>query len=113
MPIWIEAMDNAERVYNLTISLPRSEDYGLTSQIRRSANSIAANIAEAFGRFHTKDKINFYYFACGSIAETQSHLVYGDRVNYFPEGEAKMLIEGYDELKYKIHKVIKTLKTNE
>jgi len=58
MPIWQKAMDIAVRIFNLTESLPRKEDYGFTSQIRRSALSISANIAEAYGRNHTFDKIN-------------------------------------------------------
>ena len=56
-------MDIAEQVFNLTDKLPKKEDYGFTSQVRRSALSISANIAEAYGRNHTLDKINFYYFA--------------------------------------------------
>lgn len=83
MPIWKKAMAVAERIFTLSEKLPKKEDYGLTSQIRRSALSISANIAEAYGRNHTFDKINFYYFARGSITETQSHLEYGMRVGYF------------------------------
>lgn len=45
MPVWQKAMDLSVEVFNLTTSLPRSEDYGLTSQIRRATNSISANIA--------------------------------------------------------------------
>jgi len=74
MPIWKEAMNIAEQIFTITDNLPRKEDYGFTSQIRRAALSISANIAEAFGRNHTLDKINFYYFARGSLTETQSHL---------------------------------------
>ena len=60
MPVWQLAMEIAEKVYALTDSLPRKEDYGFTSQVRRSALSISANIAEGFGRKHSLDKINFY-----------------------------------------------------
>jgi len=86
-PIWQDAMEIAVEIFFLTERLPRKEDYGLTSQIRRSAASISANIAEAFGRQHSKDKINFYWFSRGSITETMSHLEYGNRVNYFSEEE--------------------------
>lgn len=88
MPVWQQAIDVAERIFGLTEGLPRKEDYGFTSQIRRSALSIAANIAEAFGRNHTYDKINFYYISRGSVAETQSHLEYGRRVGYIAEEDA-------------------------
>ena len=83
MPIWKEAMQVAELTFRLTDILPKKEDYGLTSQLRRAALSVSGNIAEAFGRYHVSDKINFYYYARGSATETMSHLEYGRRVGYF------------------------------
>jgi len=89
MPIWKKAMELAVKIYSLTDKLPRKEDFGLTSQIRDSALSISGNIAEGFGRKHTKDKLNFYYNARGSLSETKSHLIYGHKVGYFTETEFK------------------------
>ena len=86
-------MELAERVFALTETLPKKEDYGLTSQIRRSALSVPGNIAEGFGRRHTKDKLNFYYMSRGSLAETKSHLIYGFKVGYFQESELSELLE--------------------
>jgi len=83
MPIWQKAMDLAVKIFNLTEDLPRKEDYGLTSQIRDSGLSVSGNVAEGFGRKHTKDKLNFYYNSRGSLAETKSHLIYGNKVGYF------------------------------
>ncbi|HCJ65802.1 MAG TPA: four helix bundle protein, partial [Elusimicrobia bacterium] len=82
MPVWQKAMQLAVKIFKLTDKLPRKEDYGLTSQIRRSALSISGNLAEGFGRKHTKDKLNFYYDSRGSLAETKSHLIYGYKVEY-------------------------------
>jgi len=59
MPVWQLAMEIAVKSHALTDTLPKKEDYGFTSQIRRSALSISANIAEGFGRKHTLDKVNF------------------------------------------------------
>ncbi len=56
-------MEMAESVFRRTKSLPKKEDYGLTSQIRRASLSISANSAEAFVRYHGNDTINFYYFS--------------------------------------------------
>ncbi len=110
MPIWKNAMDISEKVFKLTEILPKKEDYGLTSQIRRSALSIPANVAEAYGRNHTLDKINFYYFARGSVTETQNHLEYGKRVGYFN----KEIVEKLDRQLFKIYndlnKIVVTLK---
>ncbi len=76
MPVWQKAMDMAVEIFFLTEGLPRREDCSLTSQIRRSSLSVPGNISEGFGRKHTKEKLNFYYDARGSLAETKSHLIY-------------------------------------
>lgn len=110
MPIWNEAMEIAELVFRLTELLPKKEDYGLTSQIRRAALSISANIAEAFGRYHINDKINFYYFSRGSIAETQSHFEYGVRVGYFNQEDVKSIDLKLSNLYESINRLIKSLK---
>ena len=110
MPIWKEAMNIAEKIFYITDNLPKKEDYGFTSQIRRSALSISANISEAYGRNHTLDKINFYYFARGSVTETQSHLEYGKRVKYFAESSVEELDEKLNRLYADINKIIKTIR---
>ena len=112
MPVWQSAMNVAVKIFELTESLPRKEDYGFTSQIRKSALSISANIAEAFGREHTLDKINFYYFARGSLTETQSHLYYGQRVSYFANDTVRELDLTLASLHNDLNKLIRTLKAN-
>ena len=73
MPVWQKAHRLAIEVFKLTTRLPRSEDYGLTSQIRKSSNGAAACIAEGFGRSTKRDKSNIYSIARGSSYETQNH----------------------------------------
>jgi four helix bundle protein len=107
MPIWQDSLDIAVKIFEIIELFPRKEDYGLTSQIRRSALSISANIAEAFGRNHTKDKINFYYHARGSVTETQSHLIYCEKANYINIKIVNILIEELDEICLSINKIIK------
>jgi len=87
MTVWQKAMDLAVIIFKLTEKLPRKEDYGLTSQIRRSTLSISGNLAEGFSRKHTKDKLNFYYNSHASLTETKNHLIYGYRVEYFSKIE--------------------------
>ncbi|MFQ5848836.1 MAG: four helix bundle protein [Candidatus Methylomirabilales bacterium] len=53
-------MELAVRIHETTQAFPKKEDYGVTSQLRRAALSVSANIAEAFGRYHHADKLNFY-----------------------------------------------------
>ena len=111
MPVWQQAMQVAERVYAVTEHLPRKEDYGLTSQIRRSALSISANIAEAFGRMHLLDKVNFYYHARGSLTETQSHIEYSKRVGYLTAEVADSLDDALSGLHVEINKIVVTSKS--
>ena len=109
MPVWQTAMDIAVKTFRLTEKLPRKEDYGLTSQIRRSALSISGNIAEAFGRKHTKNKVNFYYFARGSITETQSHVEYARKVGYINSKSSEEIDSRLGMLVHDLNKVIATL----
>jgi four helix bundle protein len=110
MPVWQDAMAVAEQIFAITDKLPRKEDYGFTSQVRRAALSVSANIAEAFGRNHTLDKINFYYVARGSVTETQSHLEYGKRVGYLSATVACDLSEKLDQVHTEINRVISSLR---
>lgn len=109
MPVWDQAMKLSSEIYNLSIRLPKSEDYGLTSQIRRAANSVSANIAEGFGRSTAKDKAHFYIVAKGSAYETQNHLIYGNRVGYFDINEVEPLLSQYSELIKGLNKINKSL----
>jgi four helix bundle protein len=92
-PVWQKAMELAVKVFEMTEKLPRKEDYGLTSQIRRSSLSVSGNIADGFGRKHPKDKANFYYDARGPLYETKSHLIYGYKVKYFIKNDFEISIE--------------------
>jgi len=110
MPVWNDAMEIAEEIHALTERLPAKEDFGLTAQLRRAALSISANIAEAYGRNHTADKINFYYFARGSATETQSHLEYAKRVKYFTADTIAGLNNKLNKIYNDLNKVIIALK---
>ena len=83
MSVWEKEMTVGEKCFYISENLSRKEDYALTSQIRRSAKSISANIAEGFGRLTSKDKSHFYIMARGSATETKSHLIHGGRLKYF------------------------------
>ena len=110
MPVWQNAIELAETLHALTDALPKKEEYGFTSQIRRSALSISANIAEAYGRKHILDKINFYYHARGSVTETQSHLEYGKRVGYLRTEDSERIDSNLDKLYHQINKIVTELR---
>ncbi len=107
---WNHAMEIANAIFLLTNDLPRKEDYGLTSQLRRASVSISANIAEAFGRSSSADKNKFYDYARGSAFETKSLLLYGIKVNYFTKEDTLKLIELIEMTIHEINKVKMTIK---
>ena len=86
-------------IYKETRKFPDDERFGLTSQIRRSASSITANIAEGFGRKYKKDRNKFFQIANGSNMETQNHLILSKDLEYISKEkfeELKILVwEGY------------------
>lgn len=76
------AMDLAPLAYGVAKSLPRVETYGLGDQIRRSAVSIAANLAEGQARQHTGEFLQFTCIARGSVAELDTLLLLCERLGY-------------------------------
>jgi len=81
---WKNAIDLAVVTYEISRSWPRAETYGLTSQIRRAAVSVAANIAEGQGRRGRKEFLHFLNIAIGSLCEMETHLVVARRIGYVP-----------------------------
>jgi four helix bundle protein len=82
------ADDLAVAVYEVSKSFPREETYGITSQIRRSATSVAANIVEGASRESAKDYAHFLQIARGSLAETQYFLHLAKRLGFLDEAKA-------------------------
>ena len=83
--VWKKAHANTLEVYKLTRSFPDDERYGLTSQMRRAARSIAANIAEAFGRRKPLDKARVYNISEGSNEELKYLLILAKDLGYTKE----------------------------
>ena len=75
LEVWRESHDLVLKIYVLTRQLPAEERFGLTSQMRRAAVSIPANIAEGFKRKGKKDKCNFYNIAAASLEEIRYYLI--------------------------------------
>jgi four helix bundle protein len=80
--VWSQAMDLSEQIYSATREFPRDEVYGLTAQLRRASVSIAANIAEGAGRYHTREFIHFLYVSRGSLFEVMTLLTLVRRLGY-------------------------------
>jgi four helix bundle protein len=81
LKVWQVGMEIAELCYVLTRNFPRDELYGMTSQIRRAATAIPANIAEGYGRGHRGEYLQFLSIANGSLKELETHLLLAVRVH--------------------------------
>jgi four helix bundle protein len=74
LKVWQEAMVLVKTVYEVTNALPPEEKYGLVSQMRRAAVSVPSNIAEGAARQSTKESIQFYMIARGSLSELDTQI---------------------------------------
>jgi four helix bundle protein len=92
--VWQRGMALVEAVYRETRSFPRSEVYGLVSQMRRAAVSVPANVAEGHGRRHRKEYLHFLSTAHGSLMELETHVVIAERLGYLhPQARERLLSE--------------------
>ena len=88
---WRLADDLAVHVYEMTRSFPREEIYGVTSQIRRAACSVAANLVEGSSRESQKEWLHFLHVARGSLSEVLYFVHLSRRLGYWQEAEAEQL----------------------
>ena len=98
LKVWRRSLDWAEAIYEATAHWPRDERFGLISQIRRSAISVASNIAEGAARRSTGEFIQFVGIAQGSLAEAETQLFLAQRLGYVPANDANALLATADEI---------------
>jgi four helix bundle protein len=108
LEVWNVAMDLAAWCYGATRQFPREEMFGLTSQIRRAASSIPANIAEGHGRNSTREFLRHLSIARGSLMELETHVLLAVRVNRMEPTESKPLLE----LAERVGRMLYNLKTS-
>ena len=87
LEVYKHSLDLVEWIYQLTASFPSSENFGLTSQLRRASVSLPSNIAEGSSRGSTKDFIRFLNMASGSLAEIETQLIIAERIGYITFSE--------------------------
>ncbi|MCA0059730.1 MULTISPECIES: four helix bundle protein [unclassified Mesorhizobium] len=90
--VWQQAMDLAVAVYSSTKSWPKEELYGLTSQVRRSASSVPANIAEGYGREIRGSYQQFLRIAQGSLKELETQLLIAERTGIASQAATASLL---------------------
>lgn len=96
--VWQKAISFVEAIYRVTEEFPRSEIYGLTSQLRRAAVSVPSNIAEGQGRSTTRDFLHFLSMAQGSLMEVETQITIAQRLRYLNEQVETQLLEATAEI---------------
>jgi four helix bundle protein len=95
--VWQQSMDLAETIYQITKTFPDTERYGLISQLRRAAASVASNIAEG----HTRslgDYIRHLLISNGSLAEIETQLILSQRLGILSTADADQLLRACEQL---------------
>lgn len=104
--VWQKAMTLTKQVYASTAGFPKSELYGLTSQMRRCAVSIPSNIAEGYGRGTNRELVHFLYISLGSSNELETQLILAQEFAYLSEGEADSLMQMNNDVRKMLSSLI-------
>jgi four helix bundle protein len=99
----------AETCYRLTAQFPRDELFGLTSQVRRAAASISANIAEGHGRENTGSFIQSLRVSQGSLKELETHLILAERVGILARPDLEPVLSRSESLGKMVRALIRSL----
>jgi four helix bundle protein len=110
--VWQEAMSLVEDCYRITKDLPRDELFGATSQIRRSAVSIPANVAEGYGRDSKGSYVSFLKIAQGSLKELETHLILAQRLKLGSFELAEQLLGRCDTVGRMLFGLIRRVQTS-
>ncbi|MBC35342.1 MAG: four helix bundle protein [Bacteroidetes bacterium] len=107
LDIWKLSIDLTVRIYTLTKSFPKEENYVLTHQIRKSSVSVPSNIAEGAGRKNKKENLHFLNISVGSLTELETQLIIAERLDFCNSTEALLLL---GKLKSKLLNYMKYLR---
>lgn len=109
LKIWQKGIEIADKIYSITDGFPKSELYGLVSQMRKASVSISSNIAEGFVRNHNKEYKQFLYISLGSCAELDTQLIISHKRNYVTNKDLEYLAEEINHESRMIVSLIKKL----
>lgn len=108
-----KADELAFEVYKITKDFPKEEVFGITSQARRAALSVPANIAEGYARRGVKEKLHFFNISQGSLVELEYFIEFSKKLNYISDNDFNKLISQKEEVGRLLHGFIKSLKPDD
>ncbi len=110
LEVWHKAHSLTLQLYRVTQAFPRSETFGLTSQIRRAAASIGANLAEGCGRWNEVELARYGQIAMGSASELQNHLRLARDPGFLNESQHGPLLQGLTSVRQMLTALLQTLR---
>ena len=110
--VWQKSHEFVLLVYKVTENFPKTETFGLTSQFRRAAVSVAANIAEGFVKKGTADKLRFYNISQGSLNECSYYILLSKDLKYISNDDENALQSLNDEINKLLNNFIRAIKSN-
>jgi four helix bundle protein len=110
LSVWQKSHELTLKIYRARAEFPRAEQFGLTSQLRRAASSIAANIAEGCGRDTDPELARYCGIALGSASEVEYHLLLSRDLDYLDAKKHAELTTGVDEIKRMLASLIQRLR---
>ena len=108
--VWQRSIDLTGKIYSCTRQFPKEEIYGIVSQMRRAAVSIASNIAEGHGRNSTGEYRQFLGISKGSLYELETQLIVSNKVGYLSDEMLDNLLNNCDEISRLLNGLLKSLR---
>ena len=108
--VWQKAMILVTDIYNISSDFPKFEQFGLTSQIRRSSVSIPSNIAEGFGRNYKNEFIRFLQISVGSLFELQTQMEIAKNIDFISSESFNKILSNTIEIEKMLKALIKSIK---
>ena len=105
--VWQKSVCLVEEIYTLTSSFPKSELFGLTSQMNRSAVSVPSNIAEGFGRRSSEEFKRYLKISLGSLYELKTQVLISNRLGFITYQQMKSLEDLFLSIDKIIHTILK------
>lgn len=102
-------LELTEDVYEITSRLPLKEKFNIIDQLNRAICSVGANIAEGFGRFHSKELVKFLYNSRGSLMEVFHFLILANKLKYFDDKKLTYFEDKIKVLNIKINNLIRAI----
>ncbi len=109
LKVWQKSYQLCLVIYKATKTFPKSEGFGLTSQMRRAALSIPSNIAEGYGRKTTPDYLRSLYIAYGSTCELETQILLSGDLDYLNKESLSELLRDIGEVERMLKALIKSL----